>query len=386
MLTGCAPHNVNMLGLAHRGFGPVDASRHLARYLQLNGYHTVLAGIQHETSEAGIPALGYQERISASPGSDGEPDLQVAKNLTDRLKRGFPDSPLFLSVGAFLPHRPFPGLQEGDEPGRLQPPIPVSDSAAGRRDFAEYRAAVGVTDRCFGLLCDSLRELGIYDDSVIVVTTDHGPAFPGMKCSLHDQGIEVALIIRPSSDSGFAPRISDALVSHLDLFPTICGLAGLPAPEWLQGRSLVPLLDGRRNAIREELFSEVTYHAAYQPMRCIRTNRYKLIRHFDPERCRPVLANVDGGHEKRRLLAAGWDSLRYADLELYDLETDPYEMRNRADDPALANVRVALWRRLEDWMEKTGDPLCQSQPRVPAPAGAVVNALESRDSADKLLE
>ncbi len=112
-------------------------------------------------------------------------------------------------------------------------------------------------------------------------------------------------------------------------------------------------------------------------MRCIRTERYKLIRHFDPDRLRPVLANVDAGPEKARLLEAGWQNLARAPVELYDLAVDPFETRNRADDGGLAGTRQELESRLKSWMRETGDPLLEHAPRVPAPVGAIVNSLEA---------
>ncbi len=386
MLTGCAPHCVNVLGLVHRGFGPVDIPKHLAQYLRGHGYHTMLAGIQHEIFKT-VSDLGYSEIIN---GSEEIPrkyrDIDTAEKLAARLQEGLPDQPLFLSFGTFMPHREFPGAGPENDPERVMPPYPVSDTPEGRRDFAEYREAVGQTDKSFGILIAALKKAGIYENTILVVTTDHGPAFPGMKCSLQDTGIGVAFMIRQPNIASGTKKTSEALVSQLDLFPTLCELADLPLPEWLQGHSLVPVLKGEREEVRDELFAEVTYHASYQPMRAIRTRTHKLIRHFDPERLRPVLANVDNGHEKERLLAAGWEKLGHEAIELFDLETDPWETKNRAGDPVLAEEQADLLRRLEAWMKETNDPLLASAPRVKAPPGARVNALVSRGPEGKIFE
>ena len=95
-------------------------------------------------------------------------------------------------------------------------------------------------------------------------------------------------------------------MSHLDLYPTICDVAGIEHPPWLEGTSLLPLVRGDVDEIREEVFAEVTYHAAYEPQRAVRTKRYKYMRRFDEQHPGRVLANVDDGLTKNVLLAAGW--------------------------------------------------------------------------------
>jgi hypothetical protein len=100
-------------------------------------------------------------------------------------------------------------------------------------------------------------------------------------------------------------KASDALVSHIDLFPTVCDLAGVERPEWLQGESLLPLANGEADEVRDAIFAEKTYHVAYEPERCVRTHRWKYIRRFG-ERTRPVLPNTDDGPSKELLLSYGW--------------------------------------------------------------------------------
>ena len=96
------------------------------------------------------------------------------------------------------------------------------------------------------------------------------------------------------------------MVSHLDLFPTLCDLAGLQHPEYLQGSSLLPLASGETDRLHDELFAEITYHAAYEPQRAVRTDRCKLICRFDAAKA-PVLPNTDDGPTKDALVALGWD-------------------------------------------------------------------------------
>ena len=127
------------------------------------------------------------------------------------------------------------------------------------------------------------------------------------------------------------------MVSHLDVYPTICELAGIEPPPWLEGSSMMPLVRGERAQIHDEVFTEMTYHAAYQPQRAIRTERWKYIRRFEDDP-RPVLANCDDSASKDLLVEHGWARRTLDAEELYDLVFDPNEGRNVAADPENAAV------------------------------------------------
>jgi hypothetical protein len=167
---------------------------------------------------------------------------------------------------------------------------------------------------------------------------------------------------------GSAGRAVDAMVSHLDVFPTVCDLAGLPRPDYLEGRSLIPLLTGEAESLHDALFSEITFHAGYDPQRAVRTERYKLIKRFaDPPTT--VATNIDHCPSKDDLFTAGYGNLEVPVVELYDLVIDPLERVNRADAPAYSAIRETLEEELAEWMERTDDPL-RTGP-VPLPPGAV---------------
>jgi arylsulfatase A-like enzyme len=186
---------------------------------------------------------------------------------------------------------------------------------------------------------DSLEYLGLADDTLVICTTDHGIAFPGAKTTLTDRGIGVFLILRgPGELRG--GRVIDSLVSHIDLFPTICDLLAIERPQFLQGQSLMPLLRGERETVHDAIFAEGTYHAAYEPQRAVRTDRWKYIRRFD-ERTTPVVVNTDDSPSKELLLKAGWAEQAVDREQLYDLLFDPNEARNLAGDPAAQAVRRA---------------------------------------------
>ncbi len=360
LLTGQWAHCSGMLGLAHRGFSLADPRRHLARVLADAGYHTVLAGIQHVGSDDG--ELGYLQVLDTDSNSATEVAPAAAEFLCNP-----PDRPFFLDAGFFETHLPFP--EPRDDGRYCRPPAPLPDAPEVRADMAGFRESVRLLDDGVGIVLDALEGSGRGRETLVVCTTDHGLPLPGMKCNLTDHGIGVMLVMR--GPGGFqGGRAIDGMVSQIDLFPTLCELLGIEPPGWLQGRSMMPLVRGEAEEIDEEVFAEVTYHAAYEPQRAVRTRRWKYIRRFE-ERGGPVLPNCDDSHSKQYLLERGWRERAPEPEQLYDLAFDPNEARNLAADPGSAGVLDGMRRRLDRWMRETGDPLLSGP--VPAPAGARVN-------------
>ncbi len=362
LLTGQCAHSSGMIGLAHRGFSLHDYRQHIVHTLRGAGYTSTLIGVQHVAQDAGI--IGYDRIVPVESNRAEHVAPAAAAFLKSR-----PSQPFFLSVGFIETHREFhePGPQE--DPRFCLPPHPLPDTPETRRDMAAFKASARVLDWGIGMVLDALEESGLAEDTLVICTTDHGIAFPGMKCNLTDHGIGVMLIMR--GPGGFTGgRVIDAMVSHIDIFPTICDLLEIERPPWLQGESLLPLIRGEADEIHEEIFAEVTYHAAYEPQRAVRTRRWKYIRRFDG-RDRPVLPNCDDGPSKDVWLQHGWRDRPVATEQLYDLVFDPNETRNLVDDPAMAEVLEEMRGRLERWMRGTDDPLLQGP--VPAPPGARAN-------------
>jgi N-sulfoglucosamine sulfohydrolase len=215
----------------------------------------------------------------------------------------------------------------------------------------------------------ALERSGQAANTLVISTTDHGIAFPSMKCNCTDQGMGVSLIIRGPRGFG-GGKVVDAMVSHVDIFPTVCDYLGIGRPQWLTGKSMMPLVRGEVKEINEEVFAEVTYHAAYEPLRAVRTKRWKYVRHFGDKHT-PVLPNCDDGPSKSLWVENGWRTRPVQDEALYDLMFDPAERANVAADPANTDALHDMRGRLDRWMAATKDPLLNGP--VPVPHGAVVN-------------
>jgi N-sulfoglucosamine sulfohydrolase len=362
LLTGQYGHSNGMMGLAHRGWSLNDYRQHIVHPLHDAGYHTALIGEQHIAKRPDI--IGF-DRVVKIETSHVESVAPVASEILGAP----PPEPFFLSVGFFETHRDFLEPPSLRDTLYSQPPPNLPDTPDTRRDMAAYKASARRLDQGVGTVLEALDKHGLADDTLIVFTTDHGLAFPGAKATLFDRGLGVMLILR--GPGGFAGgRVNDALVSHIDVYPTLCELVGIERPDFLQGLSLLPLVRGETGSMRDAIFAEMTWHAAYEPQRAIRTGRWKYIRRFS-DRERPVLCNCDDSPSKDLLVRLGWRDRVIATEQLYDLAFDPNEARNLAGEDACAEVMGGLRERLDAWMTETDDPLLHGDPRPPP--GAELN-------------
>lgn len=373
LLTGQYPHSCKMFGLAHRGFQMEDYAHHMAFFFRTCGYETILCGIQHEAPQAKM--IGYSRILDDQSFDMGclEFDSKTFDernaNQVSNYLMSQPEKPFFLSYGLFSTHRDYPYHDDDINPGYVMAMPGLPDCHDTRKDTAAYLSSVRNADRAIGSVLQTLKSSGLSENTLVIYTTDHGLALPGMKCTLYDYGISVSMMIDyPSNPS--KKTVYDSLVSQIDLFPTLCDICGLEKPDWLQGVSLLPILEQKTTTVREEVFSEVTFHVSYEPMRAVRTQRYKLIHRFDSDLA-PALANIDDSPFKTVLLEQGCLLGDHARIELYDLYQDPGEKYNLAENPAYKATLQGLTSKLMEWMEETNDPLL-SGPIQPPPK-AVIN-------------
>ena len=365
LLTGQAAHSSGMLGLAHRGFGLNDVKEHLAHWLKHEqGYHTALAGVQHVTDDPS--ELDYDTLMDER--------ATTVKDASSFLKNYRGEKSFYLELGFVDTHRygPYfsPDGPHGD--GRYyKPPAPLPDTPETRADMADFAVCAQRLDTDIGAVLEALEQGGHAQTTLVIYTTDHGVAFPGMKCSLTDHGTKVSLIMRGAEFEGGG--VVDGLVSHLDIFPTLCDYLDAAPPSHLQGQSFLPLIKEEVGEIRDAVHAEVNFHAAYEPKRMVRTKRYKYIRRFD-ERAFPVLPNCDDSPSKTLWLEHGWAERPVDQEALYDLIFDPNEANNLVGDVAYNDVLTDMQARLRHWMEATNDPLLQGE--LEPPVGAILNEVD----------
>ncbi|MBN2659177.1 MAG: sulfatase [Spirochaetales bacterium] len=383
LLTGQYPHTNGMLGLAHRGFRLTDYNRHLVSFLNNKGYETVLCGVQHEGAgcfdfQEGGEVIGYSRNIT-EPIDKGEIncestaawDLANGKKAAQWLSEKR-DKPFFLSMGLYSTHREYPVLKTID-PEQVKPLPQIYNNDQTREDHGRFLESQLIYDQVFKIIIQNLEEGPNGENTIVIVTTDHGIALPYAKCNLNEAGMGVGLMIKVPGKPSPAP-FSNALVSQVDLFPTLCDLLGYEMPENLQGKSFAHLFDEPEKPHRDYIFGEINFHTSFEPVRSVRTERYNYVKNLDREDLRFRLSNIDNCAAKDLLISGGIEKRRKPSAELYDLYFDPMEKNNLIDDPLYLSVTEKLDKILTEWQISTNDPLRKGE--IQKPEGSIVNQTE----------
>jgi arylsulfatase A-like enzyme len=368
LFTGRYPHSNGVMGLTHANFAwdLRSEEKHLAQFLKEAGYATVAVGVVHET-RSGAQRCGYEKHIKQAKAAEG---TTAALAELKRLAAG--KQPFYLYAGFIEPHRlPYPkgsGPLAGEHgfPGpHLEPDdamgvdIPgfLRDTPGTRQELAGLQGAVRHVDEQFGRWLQSLQELGLEKNTLVLVTTDHGIAMPRAKCSVYEPGLQVALLLRRAGRQGWhGGVVRKEMVSNVDVLPTILDLVGIPIPANVQGRSFASLLDDRPYTPNAAIFGELTYHGYYDPQRSVRTETYKLIASFSTA---PAFQDPSQQWRPRSdpVVPESPAAAFHSHLELYDLTQDPWEQVNLVDKPEYAAARSELASRLYQHMVATNDPL-----------------------------
>lgn len=371
-MTGRWPHCHGLIGLGHRGWGLDDPTQHIVHTFRNAGYHTTLIGVEHTGAHlrGTHEDVGYDEAFE----TDAAAAKTVGPAAEDFLRREH-DTPFFVSIGLKETHIPYhdpdPEHHPAEDPRYCRPCPRLPDVPELRREMAGFKASARIMDECYGRVLDALDETGLSDNTLVFCFSDHGIQLPYGIANLYEMGIGVYCLARgPAGSELRGGGCIDALVSLIDIFPTVCDVTGIEPPSHLQGKSLLPLVRGDVDRLHEEVYAEQNYHAAYEPTRCVRTERYKYIRRYD-ERENLVLPNADTTAAKEYLLEHGWRDQPRDQEMLFDLVFDPNEHNNLVGSSDYAEVLADMRRRLDEWMKATDDPILQGP--IPAPEGAKLN-------------
>jgi arylsulfatase A-like enzyme len=276
--------------------------------------------------------------------------------------------PFWFQFGSTDPHRPYrPGaFSPAHDPAKVRVPAFLPDHPEVRKDLAIYHDYTARFDKECGQVLALLEKRGMLENTLIVVTGDNGMPFPRAKGTCYDPGLRVPLLIKWPRK--VKPSVKRELIAHVDLAPTWLDAAGLPVPKKMQGRSFLPLLTGGEYKPNTEVFSERNWHDNFDPIRSVRTDRYKLIINAAPHvPYRPAWDLADSPSWKTIQDLGRRGNLTPAQIrmldpsrpaaELYDLQKDPDEFNNLATSPAHREVYDDLMRRLSAWMSRTYDYL-----------------------------
>jgi arylsulfatase A-like enzyme len=218
-------------------------------------------------------------------------------------------------------------------------------------------------DNIIGNIMGYLDDINLMEDTLFIYTTDHGIPFPRAKCTLYDPGIKTLLLMYNSSMESFSGgKTYDQLISNIDLVPTLIELVGGELPDNIEGKSFLPLLSGTEKVHREEIYSEKTYHEIYDPLRSIRTRKYKYIKNFEEiETAFQIPKDIAMDPSGKFIIEQESYKEPRPMEELYDLEKDPDEKENLFNDGAYQEILYELRTKLFAWMEETNDPLLKGK-------------------------
>lgn len=356
-----------------------DVLRQDGYWVGLDGRHHHLsgrsAGEPHE--DAGLQDAGLKylnDRFDhVAVHSTGKDATGAFKAALDQVPSG---KPFFLYFGFNQPHRGY--RRQADDkvtmfdPARLRLPPDFPDLPEVREDYANFLYTVNLLDRGFGQVMKILQERGLAENTLVAFMGDNGEALLRGKGTLYERGCHVPLLVRwPGVVK--PGTTSDILVSGEDLAGTFLEAAGLSVPREMTGVSFLPALQGRPFTGREYVFTERGWH--WGPItrtdgldlsRAITSQRYRLIFNLLPDR---AYTPVDMVREKawHAIVRAGAEG-KLSDLhdrlllrvprptlELFDLQADPYELKNLAGDPAMKEIETRLRNELARWMVRDGD-------------------------------
>ncbi len=299
--------------------------------------------------------------------------------------------PFCFWLGAFDPHRGYKlhsGRESGMDPSEIKLFAHFPDHETVRGDVADYYFEVGRFDSDVARAIGLLEERGELEDTIVVVTGDHGMPFPRCKSNLYDSGTRVPLALRWGArvEQG---QVLDGFVSTTDLAPTFLGAAGVEVPGAVTGRSLLPAVTGGGDAdLRPHVIFGKERHVPAQeapdrggyPSRALRTPGFLVIRNHRPDRwpngtpnwrqaavAGAWYADTDNGPTKTYIVEnrerdeAHGRSYRLCfgkrpALELYDLGRDPDQLVNVAGEEAYAARLAALEKQLTSELAAAGDP------------------------------
>jgi arylsulfatase A-like enzyme len=355
LFTGLSPHRHGIQGLTHLQWRYREGVRTIPEVLREFGYRSMLIGLQHENVDASV--LGFDEVRGAGFLPRGHQVVDDAIKVLPSLPKRADRDPLFLTIGMWEVHRPWPAEDyEPADPTEVAVPAYLPDNADTRADIAAFHGSIAYFDAAIGRLLDAVDRDLDPATTMVVFTTDHGVAFPRAKGTLYDAGTGVSLIIRPPTSWGARSRRSSSLVAHVDLLPTFIDLAGGEPDPQLEGMSLVPELLGTPELAPDRvLVTEKTYHNHYDPIRAVRTSDFVYIRNFVDNPKLTLSADLENSRTRQGMGDAHLEP-RPAE-ELFDRRKDPQELDDVASVDAYAQVREEYSRLLQEWMLATDDPV-----------------------------
>ena len=357
----------------------------LPTYLKRLGYRVVLAHKFHakprevfnfEYVDAALPRDPAHPRTYRREGLDTQAiDALLAKHAETQ-----PETPLCLIVADSSPHVTWEPNRVYD-PAKLKLPPWFVDTDVTRKALANYYQDITTMDARVGEIREILKDRGFERNTLFIYTTDQGSEWPHSKWTLYDAGIRVPFlavwpgVTRPQTTC-------EAMVSFVDVTPTLIDIAGGEPPQGLDGRSFLGVLAGKETSFRDFIYATHTRDGNMNvfPQRCVRDGRYKYILNLYSENTWTThWTRVAGIAESHRAVWDTWVEKAESDPhaarivrlnerhpweELYDTQADPCELSNLAASPEAKPVLLRLRRQLQQWLTEQGEAMPDGELRT----------------------
>jgi uncharacterized sulfatase len=345
-----------------------DGTRTLPTYLKSLGYRTVLAGKTHIGPRQLFPFEYLKDSNVMPPGKSGVLWIDLGMEAIDKLLASHDHrQPLCLIVAAHSPHVNWPE-NDGYNPAQIKLPPYLLDTTETRKARTKYYTDITQLDREVGRVRDALARHG-FADALFLFISDQGAQWPFAKWNLYDAGIRIPMLVHWPGK--IKAGTTHAMVSLVDLLPTMIDAAGGVPPTEIDGTSFLNVLTKTSDVHRQEIYAAHTGDKDMNraPMRCVRTERFKYIRNLATEI--KYTTHINKGQDVD-IYWNSWLKLAQTDSEaaklveryerrpaeeLYHLESDPYEMNNLASDPAYADDLSKLRDKLNAWRIRQGEDL-----------------------------
>ncbi len=322
-------------------------------YLQKEGYEVILAGKSHVNPRNQFPWTEWYPPVE----KEGKPRPWIPIQKIDEYFASA-DKPFCMMVTSEYPHGPyFKESPFGPEDVELQPFR--EDTPSARNYTTQYYASIAEKEREFATLLETIEKNGLADNTIVIYASDHG-VFRG-KFTVYDSGLNVPFMVRWPGK--IRQGRSAALINFADFLPTVMELAGAKAPKGIDGKSLLPVLEGRSKEHHDYVYG-VTHNQGIQerhvfPQRSVHDGQYHYIFNFNTlERLR---------REKSTNYFLYHGAEKHPDQpeeELYDTSKDPNELQNLAGNPEMAAIKARLKKEMFKWMESQNDYLTEDGPII----------------------
>lgn len=334
-------------------------TKSVVHYLTPLGYRVALSGKKHINPKEVFP-FEYL-------GTGNNPVFDKVEPFVKTCKEN--NTPFCLFLCSNEPHSPW---NKGDasqyDAAKLKLPPYFVDTPKTREDMTRYLAEITYYDGQVGQALAILKEQGVADNTLVVVVSEQGSSFPFGKWTCYDTGLQSAMIARwPGKIK--AGTINDAMIEYCDILPTFIDATGGTPASVLDGKSLLPVLFGKKKEHKTYVFGEMTTRGIINGsdtygIRSIRSRQYKYIWNFTPDIAFRNACTKSAVFQSWQAKAQAGDAdaaekvRRYQHRpkeELYAVTTDPYEWKNLSDSPDHAKIKAELRAELLNWMKRTGD-------------------------------